>query len=207
LTEIFVSLSDLLIALECALFALLIFGNAPRGNLQAWVAVFFASAALAALLGGLAHGFFTDESAPSYRVLWRATMLAIGLSGLTAYVLTIRVLDLCKSWVLLAVMAYLVYVWDVFFISDNFRAAVAFYLPATILLLIAFLLRYIRQRQGAALLGAAATAVGLAGAFVQQSGWDLHPIYLDHNTVYHLIQAVSFFGLYSAFRAITASTQ
>ncbi|RTZ60215.1 MAG: hypothetical protein DSZ33_03150 [Gammaproteobacteria bacterium] len=198
--ERFVSLSDFFIAAECAVFAFLLYSGMARKGLGGWAIAFFASASLSALLGGVTHGFFADESTAAHRALWTATMLAIGLGGLTAYVLSIKLLRLCGSWVWLAVLAWLVYVWDIFFISDDFRAAVAFYLPAVILLAVAFLVRYMRSREGAALLGAAAAMLGLLGAYVQQSGWNLHPLYFNHNTVYHLIQAVSFYGLFVAFR-------
>jgi len=202
MAETFVALSDLLITLECAVCAVLLFGTPERYGIRSWVVAFFAAAAVSALLGALTHGLFADASGDIYRVFWKATMLAIGFSAMTAYAISVHLLGLCRSWVWLAVMAFGVYVWDVFFISDDFRAAVAFYAPASVLMLAGFLARYLRERETAALTGAAAVLVGLVGAWVQQSGVDLQPVYLTHNTLYHLIQALSFYGLFIAFRGL-----
>lgn len=200
--EVFVALSDYFIALECGVFAVLLTRDMSIARFQAWVVAFFVAASLSALLGGVTHGFLADVSAQMRRFFWLASMISIGLGGLTAYVISIELLGICRSWLWLALLAFLVYVWDILFISADFRTAVAFYLPATVLLLVSFLVVYFRRRQRAPLIGAGATLLSFAAAFVQQSGWDLHAVYLDHNTVFHLIQAVSFYGLFVAFRSM-----
>jgi hypothetical protein len=49
----------------------------------------------------------------------------------------------------------------------------------------------------------AGLALVFVGAAVQQSGVALHPVYLDHNTVYHIIQGLALWLLYRAARWIS----
>src|SRR5262245_24164146 len=53
----------------------------PRNRVSAWLwsAAFFASS-VAALLGGIYHGFYLHFDALTLRVLWSVTVYAIGLS-------------------------------------------------------------------------------------------------------------------------------
>src|SRR2546428_12845626 len=63
---------------------MLIRRGGPREPARFWLAAFFASLGLAALLGGTVHGFFPDPTRAA-TVLWRLTLLAVGLTALTAW--------------------------------------------------------------------------------------------------------------------------
>src|SRR5207247_420931 len=73
--------------------------------------------------------------------------------------------------------------------NDSFRTAVVHYLPPTLFLLIAFAIVFARSRQPSALAGAAGMVLTLVA---------IHPIYFNHNALYHAIQAVGLLLIYLA---------
>ncbi|MGG6294014.1 DUF6962 family protein [Leptolyngbya sp. AN02str] len=83
LTEPFIALTDYAIALESGAFAGLLlraYGRS-RGAGQGWWAAAFAMTAIAAALGGTSHGFQHVLSSSIVWVLWRSTLIAIGLAS------------------------------------------------------------------------------------------------------------------------------
>jgi hypothetical protein len=112
--------------------------------------VFFGSTGLAALTGGTYHGFFSDSRAVAGPLLWRATLLAIGLAATAAWlagawaVLSRRV----ARWLSITALTELLgYVAVVMFVSQRFSIAIVNYLPAALFLLGTFGLAY--RRTGA----------------------------------------------------------
>jgi len=89
--EIDVALTDFGLTLEAALFAALIardtaIPKSPRG----WLLAFWFSTAAAALFGGILHGFLPDEAALVHQVVWRLSLLSIGLTALSGWMLVAR---------------------------------------------------------------------------------------------------------------------
>ena len=79
---------------------------------------------------------------------------------------------------------------------SDFLYAMIFYLPCMGAVLAMVIHARIARRDAAAPWIIAGVVVSFAGAGVEASGWDLLA-YLNHNDVYHLLQAV---GLYGFFR-------
>src|SRR5436309_2203340 len=77
------------------------------------------------------------------------------------------------------------------FITQDFRAAVVFYLPATVFLLVVLSVAYARARERRILVAIAGLGLMFIAAGVQQARIALHPTYFNHNALYHLIQAVA----------------
>src|SRR2546428_12921361 len=77
MTELDVALTDYALAIECALFAYLV---QRREH-----ALFFGPAAVASLAGGTVHGFFLDVRTLGHAVLWRTTLIAIGVTAACAW--------------------------------------------------------------------------------------------------------------------------
>src|SRR2546428_4736678 len=73
MTELDVALTDYALAIECALFTYLV---QRREH-----ALFFGSAAVASLAGGTVHGFFLDVRTLGNAVVWRITLIAIGVTA------------------------------------------------------------------------------------------------------------------------------
>jgi hypothetical protein len=91
--------------------------------------------------------------------------------------------------------AYAVFVLAV---AAEFRAAVVNYVPAATALGVAFAVTRRRTRARPPLVGALGVGVLLGGSWVLVAQVALHPVYLTHNAVYHLIEGVALAMLYHA---------
>ena len=203
MTEPDVTLTDYAVALECLVIcALLSRQRAPWSRLRRWSVAFFAGAAASALIGGTVHGFFVEESLTGYKILWPATLLAIGATTMAAWAIGGEVLfDArgARGMALVAFLLFLAYSGVVLFISESFAVAVANYIPASLFLLVALVVAYRRQAHRRVTLGIAGLLLSFLAGVVQQAGIGLHPVYFTHNALYHVIQAVAFWLLFLCF--------
>lgn len=208
MTEPDVALTDYGLALECALFAFLIYRQESGYPLRVSLSLFFASTAVASFTGGTVHGFFLDEQTLGYRILWPGTLIFIGVTTVAAWTIgsTILFSPRIARWIFAAAAAeFAVYSLAVLFLTPEFWLAIAAYLPAAIFLLVALSLAYYRRPQERKLLiGILGLALTLAGVFVQQAGIAIHPVYFNHNALYHLIQGVALFMIFLAARELMA---
>ncbi|WP_242337222.1 MULTISPECIES: hypothetical protein [Anaeromyxobacter] len=200
-----VTLTDLGLALECAAFAVLL-SREGGARARRWFAGFFAVLGAAAALGAIEHGFVADKTSSVGAVVWSATLLAVGLGAVAGWgagarlVLGRRAARALTGGVALAFGLYAAVVLGG---ERRFAVAIAFYLPAALFLLVAFLLA---GRRAEARVSAGAWGLGLTfvAAAIQQGRIALHPRYFDHNALYHLVQAV---GLYLVFRGARLATR
>src|SRR5256885_3890327 len=142
MTEPDVALTDYALALECTVFAYLLHRTEHK--------VFFGSAAVASLAGGTVHGFFLDARSLGNVVLWRLTLLAIGVTAASAWAIGARVLfaaPTARRITIAAAAALGAYGVVTMFITQEFRAAGGFFLPARLVLLVALALPVARGRQ------------------------------------------------------------
>lgn len=192
ITELDVTLTDYFLAIECALFAyLLCRADRPNSTLKTSLVVFFIMGSIASFAGGTWHGYFHDRGGVGGRVLWTCTLLAIGVSALSAWsvgaclVLTPR---LHRAVTSAAAMATLVYAFVVIRVTDSFFAAIVVYLPALVFLTGAFVALYARLRTRELLYGVAGLLVMFVAAAIQRSEVGIDLLGLDHNAFYHLVQ-------------------
>lgn len=154
ITEPDVTLTDYAVAVECAALASLVWRRGdPGAPLRFWFTLFFGAVGLAALAGGSVHGFFLDEQTMGYRVLWPATLIAIGLAGLAAWAIGARIqfASRAASWMtVVAALEFVGYCALVILGTHAFWIAVLQYLPAAVFLLVVYLVAY-RQRRSRAL--------------------------------------------------------
>lgn len=201
-----VTLTDFALAVECAWFAIWLqrnrIGGEPFG--LAFI-VFFCAVGVAALLGGISHGFLTDPQYWLSWIVWRGTLVTIGVAAFASWTIGAR---LCLSekatkWVTnLAAAVFALYAAFVLFINQSFLVAIAHYLPAAAFLLLAFVLAHRRKPSAFLLAGIAGVWLTFVAAGVQQGGIGLHPSYFNHNALYHLIQAVGLFLIFLAARGL-----
>ncbi|MEZ5542244.1 MAG: hypothetical protein R3F42_09375 [Pseudomonadota bacterium] len=202
-----VSLTDFALFIESTVFAALLWrGRAVFAHLQVWFVVFFLSLALAALAGGISHGFLEHRHPALDALVWSVTLLAIGLTGLSTWFIGAGLLD--ESWLtraiaVLASLLFVLYVAVVLFVDTRFLVAVLYYLPATLFLLLLLLWRFIDTGHFWIFPGISGLVLAVAAAAVQQSGLTLHPVWLDHNVLYHLIQAAAMLLFFLFARHIT----
>jgi hypothetical protein len=210
MTEPDVALTDYALAVECGVFAYLLSRQASRNrSLSAWFVLFFGATTGAALAGGTVHGFFLDERTLGARVLWPAALLALGLVALAAWEIgaTLRFAPpLVRKISLVARAEFVVYAGVVFFVSQAFAVAVLNYLPAMLFLVVVFGLEYRRTRARAVRLGFVGLVLSLVASAIQQSGIALHPVYFNHNALYHVIQVVALFMIFLAARWLVDAT-
>lgn len=210
MTEPDVTLTDYGLFAECAAFAWLIARRpAKLKALRRWMVLFFMFTALSALFGGTVHGFFITEGGDTGRVLWKLSMLAIGATALAGCTIGARLLfarDGADRVVGIATALAAVYAAVIVFVSDAFWVAVVGYLPAAALLFAAFLAAAVRERTSWARLGAWGLALSFVAAAIQQLRIALHPVYFNHNALYHLVQAAALALVFLACRDLLAST-
>jgi hypothetical protein len=210
MTEPDVTLTDYALALECAVFcALAMRWPVSDRRLRFWWVVFFASIGASSLLGATVHGFFNSQGMPGYAILWPATLLALGVTSTATWSVAayVQLREPVRSWVRRAAIAQLaVYALIVLFVSMRFVVAIAAYLPATLFLLVALWIAYRRTREPGIAAGVVGLALTFAAAAVQQLRVALHPVYFNHNALYHVMQGVALFLIFRAARATSIST-
>jgi hypothetical protein len=206
LLEPAVALTDLGIAIECGVFAgILSRGpNADRTLGHAFRA-FFAASSVAALLGFVTHGFLPDDGSLLYRMAWTASIASIGVAALASWIIGGRLTmshQVERIVILLAGVMFAIYLVVILFLSQSYVVVIVYYLPAAIFLLAAFSIAYRQRGDNALLAGAAGVILTFVAAGVQQGVLGLHFLDLNHNTAYHIVQAVAFFLIFWAARGI-----
>lgn len=208
MTEPDVALTDYALAIECALFAYLIYrrGHAAT-RIGASLLVFFVSAGVASLAGGTVHGFFLDVETMEHAILWRVVLVAIGATALSAWAIGAGILfsaPAARRITIGAAAGYVGYSALVLFITQDFRAAMIFYLPAALFLFTVLSVAYARLREQRILVAVSGLGLTFIAAAVQQSRIAPHPSYFNHNALYHLIQAAALWLLFLGCRSIAA---
>ena len=178
------------------MFAVLIARTATETPVQRWFVIFFGATAAASLAGGTVHGFFPDS-----RVLWRFVLIALGLVSAAAWAVGARLLFSERiAWLvtIAALVEFAVYSLVVVFVTDAFWVAIANYLPSTLFLIVAFFTSYRSGAGTPVAIGLYGLLLTLVAAAVQQARIALHPVYFNHNAVYHLVQAIALFLIFRA---------
>jgi hypothetical protein len=209
MTEPDVSLTDYALAAACALFVhLLYWRDRPASRDRLWFALLFASLGLASLFGGTVHGFFRDQASVGYRVLWPATRLALGGATFAAWLAGAAVLLSGRAARIVGMAAlaqFVVYGGFVLAGAHDFTVAVVNYLPASIFLLVVFAVSCVRRRTGRVLVGLVGILSTFIAAGVQQAGLAVHPVYFNHNALYHLIQGLALFLIFWSVPGLAAA--
>lgn len=207
MTEPDVTLTDYGIALECAILcAFLARLPAVSPAVRRWSIVLFASIGAGALFGGTVHGFFLDESSLGNRILWPATLLALGVTSTAMWFVgaSAALREPRAGWLRrAAVAALVVYAAIVILVDQRFVVAIAMYLPATVFLLAILIALYARHRTRALAIGIAGLLLTFAAAAVQQLRVAVHPVYFNHNALYHVIQGVALAMIFVGARWLT----
>lgn len=199
-----VTLTDFVLAIECAVFVLALSATGRWGlPYHAAFIFFFAASSAASLFGGLVHGFYPNRHRGIGRFLWRASLLAISASAVAIWSIGTQLLfspALAEYMTLGAIGIFLIYTYLVLTRVPPFLWAVIFYVPAVLFMIAAFAVAYFKSGEQAMLYGLAGAILALAAAIVQRAKIKLHPQYFNHNAFYHLVQAVAFLMIFLAAR-------
>ena len=204
MTEPDVTLTDVGLALECGLFAVLITRQCSRVALSFWFVAFFASVGAAALAGAAVHGGFAPEARS---IVWVVTMIVLGVTALAAWRIAAALLDDATTgrWLArLATVEFFVYCGVVLTVTRSFTAAIVNYVPALVVLLIVFVRESGRHRTAGPRWGATALALMFVGSVVQLRRVTVHPVYFNHNALYHAIEAIALVFMFGAARRLIA---
>ena len=174
------ALSDVLVGMLALWLGSRVARHCRSKSLHGALHIVFYAAAAGAWLGAIWHGFYASDQGALSVALWRLTMLSVGV---TAYGFALFGTGLLVSkqqaWLWLFRAVLLIYALSLL-VSDDFRLAIAIYIPAVLLALAGL----VRRGNPA---GAAGLVLVLLASAYQQWGPDLHADWLTHNTVYHLI--------------------
>lgn len=210
LHEPLVAITDLLLAMECAVLSWrIIAGPAPDTGIDIWFTVFFAAIGVSALAGGIVHGFSPVRRARLHTVLWRVSLGAIGIAGFAAWTIGGRLLLApALQPALTGGAAILLGLLLVTLMRRHppFRLAVLYYAPAALVLMAGFGATYRHTPTGGLAAGVAGLGLSLGAAALQQARIGIPRWRIDHNSLYHLIQALALLCVYAGAAAIIRST-
>jgi uncharacterized membrane protein len=207
LAEPDVAITDLLLALECAVFVVLLARRAQHPLRTCFVGI-FSCIGLASLLGGIVHGFFPEESSRGHGLLWPTTLVAlvamasfVWLAG--AHLLVAPAHRQWARWFALA--AFLAASSFVVFAEASFRVVVVTYFPSILWIAAGYVVVMRRHRSaGVLLIGLVGLLLTLVAAAIQQAGISLHPEYFNHNALYHVVQALALLMVFASTRELAA---
>lgn len=193
-----VTLTDYVLFLEFSILAWLLCRK-PRHPIRTLMAISLFSSGISALLGGTVHGFFSDEKTLPCILLWRGTLLGLGVMSWSFFMLGTNIIIPKKYYTGLFYFACLqlaIYTIIVLFVSQAFWIVIINYLPASLFILVASIIKWIKSRQNIWLGFIIGVFLMLVASFIQSFHIALHPIYFNHNAMYHLVMFIAVFGLF-----------
>jgi hypothetical protein len=202
LTEPDVALTDFALAVECVVLALALLSNRKwMEPMHRHFAALFLTIALGSALGGVWHGFLNTYDSIASRIVWAATLLSLGLTGLVLWFLVAE-FGLYRPWRsvirVFGVIVFALYALAVVFVTQRFQLAVLNLVPALMFLLAGLVGEYRRRGAGALLVGILGILLIFAATLLQQMRVDIHPVYFTHNAVYHALQGAAFLMLFKS---------
>ncbi|PCI21845.1 MAG: hypothetical protein COB62_02430 [Piscirickettsiaceae bacterium] len=208
ITEPGVTLTDYGLAIECAVITYLLLQQRSHSTaLFRWFVVFFCVLGLSAFIGGTSHGFVNDESSPFYTLVWNLTLISLGAVAVSAYMISSILFareHSNKRFSRYIVGAFIVYCGVIILVNNTLLIAITFYLPATASMLAALLWTFYKRRQLFILSGAVGLLLTFIAAGIQQSGYSLHPLWFNHNVIYHVLMAIAIMLLFYTARGFIA---
>ena len=200
-----VALTDYGLTLLSLVLAWLIYRTKNTDNrLKIMVTFFYLSLALGSAIGGTVHGFFPLKMSLGHAILWQSTLIVIGITALLLWLIVGELLfPKYRVFITYVVSAeFALYAMYILFLNQEFRIALYNYIPPTILLLVSFIYCQIKSGKKFFLLGISGILLTFIAAFIQQSKIASHPIYFNHNALYHSIQIVALILIFANFKLL-----
>lgn len=204
-----VSLTDYLLTLETGTFAWLLHRHPSPTPARRLAALIFATLALSSLTGGTYHGFFPEKTVtPGGWALWIATMLILGVAAslTSAFFLLLTGFRSVRGILPPVAALFALYTCVVLFVDHSFRTNAIFAAPPVLAVLALMIVRALRDRSPNAAMAAGAILLMLLAAVLQQLHVGLHPVWFNHNALYHLLEGTAMAILFVALRRAPAET-
>jgi hypothetical protein len=202
-----VTLTDYGLALECAMLAVILaLTPTHRKPLRIAGMCFFIFLGLSAGTGGTVHGFCDQMQPSACQLLWKLTLLSVGLAAFSTWMLGAGLLATGRtgSWLALAAIPQIaLYITLVFLVTQEFWIAFTVYLPAALLLLAGFCHAAWHGGRRSPLVGASGSVLSLLSSFLQFMRIGIDPVYFNHNALAHVVQAVALALLFLGIRSVT----
>ena len=195
-----VALTDLGLTLFGGCLGWLLWRAPGRSTLRKIGAVLMAGLASAALWGGVFHALFPDGTAtlPGF-LTWIPVTISIAVAACAMLDLSLRLLlpeippRVRHTLLTIYGVTFLVVV---LFIHESFGTIIYFYTPALLFLLFAAARLAFRNRDAGWTFISTGLVVSMVAAVLQQARIAVHPVFFDHNAVYHVVQALALIFLY-----------
>lgn len=189
-----VTLTDYLLTLECIILVLYMGPHYILADpVRLWLGTGLAATGLAAASGGTAHGFYPKPDGYMHQLLWRLTLVSLGITAMSLWALgAVLILNIDTALVVRDIALIIVGIYMLYALTHrqhfpNFLLAMLFYLPAALFAFIAYVLVWWRTGDSQILWGAGGMAMTLGAAIIQKKKIRLHR-HFDHNALYHIIQ-------------------
>ena len=199
-----VAVTDLGLAILGAYLGWRLWNTPGRDALLKNGAILMGGFASAAFWGAVFHAFFPAGTAtPPGLLAWVPVVLSIVVAATAMLDLSLRLL---LPTIQLHVRRSIVAAYAVGFavvallMHESFSSIVYFYTPALALLLIAAGQQAIRCRNTGWTLIATGLIISAGAAVIQQAKVAVHPVYFDHNALYHVVQGIALVFLYFGYR-------
>ena len=205
--EIATTLTDFLLTALCTLcvWRLAATGTATRlpGAL-----VFFAGFAVAALFGGIWHGFFSATPSRAQEVIWWLAMLFAGVTAAGLTLIGLKLFGVVRQRPILVVVCALLGIYAALAWRDpRFLLSLIATVAGTALCVAGLIRRLHQPDNRGAKLALAGLALATLAAAAQQQGAALHPVHFDHNATYHLTLLPALGLVYAGFRHLATHPQ
>ena len=167
-------------------------------------AIGFVATAAASLLGGSFHGLRTHLTESVAAMLWKGSVYSIGVASWSMFSAVIVATSQrpWRQWLLVAVAVKFLLFATWMTTHSEFRFVIFDYGSAMIAILIAQVHGWLGRRDQSAAWITTGVIVGFFAALIQLSGFAIHRQF-NHNDLFHVIQAVSFYLFYRGGRRLT----
>jgi hypothetical protein len=196
------AITDFLLAL---LALVLLIGLLRDSNASRLVGarLFFSGFGLAALLGGIEHGFLSGHDAIGQRVAWWLTVVSTGVAACGLAAIGAERFGWRNPRMQLLVTAVLIVAFAVYARHDSRFLVSIIVAGLASIICAAGLVRHAvtRERRGPLLAGSALVLSAIAGV-LQQMKFAIDPPHFDHNATYHLWLFISLGLLYAGHKRI-----
>ncbi len=192
ITEPTTMITDFILAIEAIIFSIIIFNNYSTTAQLLW-AFAFVITSFGAVLGGITHGFKEYTSDETERIIWRLTLLSVGLGGVLMFLGILYAVINASLTIITAILivSYIIYaVWILR--NDKFIFVIIYYLPMLIGILIIELFNLSSPSAIWFISGILSTFIGFG---IQIKGYKLHE-HFNHNDIFHVIQMFAVYLLF-----------